>query len=86
MDTSQFANKRWFNLKSEVDKLDIGKLETNRTDLSKLSNVVKNEVAKKTEYDELVKKVYATQTVDTSSLVKKAAYNTKIGEIEKKTP
>ena len=86
MDTSQFANKRWFNLKSEVDKLDIGKLETNRTDLSKLSNVVKNEVVKKTEYDELVKKVYATQTVDTSSLVKKAAYNTKIGEIEKKTP
>ena len=86
MDTSQFANKIWFNLKSEVDKLDIGKLETNRTDLSKLSNVVKNEVVKKTEYDELVKKVYATQTVDTSSLVKKAAYNTKIGEIEKKTP
>ena len=86
MDTSQFANKRWFNLKSEVDKLDIGKLETNCTDLSKLSNVVKNEVVKKTEYDELVKKVYATQTVDTSSLVKKAAYNTKIGEIEKKTP
>ena len=32
------------NLKSEVDKLDIVKLETTPVDLSKLSNVVKNEV------------------------------------------
>ena len=44
------------NLKSEVDKLDIDKLETTSVDLSKLSDVVKNEVVNKTAYDELVKK------------------------------
>ena len=47
----------------------IGKLETNPVDLSKLSDIVKNEVVKKSEYNELVKKVNATQTTDTSNLV-----------------
>ena len=47
----------------------IGKLETNPVDLSKLSDVVKNEVVKKSEYNELVKKVNAIQTTDTSNLV-----------------
>ena len=41
----------------KAEKLDIGKLETTPIDLSKLSNVVKNNVVKKTEYDELVTKV-----------------------------
>ena len=35
------------NLKSKVDKLNIGKLETTPVDLSKLSNVVKNNIVKK---------------------------------------
>ena len=35
------------SLKSEIDKLDIGKLETTPVDLSKPSNEVKNEVVKK---------------------------------------
>ena len=39
--------------------LDINKLGTSPVDLSKLSNVVKNEVVKKTIYDELVIKVNA---------------------------
>ena len=43
--------------KVKVDKLDIGKLETTPVDLSKLSDAVKNEVAWKTEYNELVKKL-----------------------------
>ena len=34
------------SLKSKVDKLDIGKIETAAVDLSKLSNVVKNETIK----------------------------------------
>ena len=55
-------------LKSKVDKLDIGKLETTPVDLSRLSNVVKNDVFKKTEYNELVKKVHAT---DARGFVKK---------------
>ena len=44
------------SLKSKVDKLDIGKLETTPVDLSKLSNIVKNDVVKRTEYNKLVKK------------------------------
>ena len=44
------------SLKSKVDELDIGKLKATPVDLSKLSNVVKTDVVKKTEYNELVKK------------------------------
>ena len=51
----------------------------------KLSNVVKNEVVNKTAYDELLKKVNAIQTVDTSNLVKKADTSTKIADIEAKS-
>ena len=39
-----------------LDKLDIYKLTPVPNDLAKLSNVVKNDVVKKTEYDKLVKK------------------------------
>ena len=49
VDTSSFALKtNLANLKTEVDKLDIDKLVPVPVDLSKLSNVVKNEVVKKT--------------------------------------
>ena len=73
-------------LENKVDKLDIGKLENTPVDLRKLSNVVKNDAVKNTEYDELVKKVINTiNTTDTSHLVKKKPdYNTKINEIGKK--
>ena len=55
VDTSSFALKtNLANLKTEADKLDIEKLEPVPTDLSKLSNVVKNDVVKKTVYDKLV--------------------------------
>ena len=48
VDTSSFALKtNLANLKTEVDKLDIDKLVPVPVDLSKLSNVVKNEVVKK---------------------------------------
>ena len=43
-------------MKSKGNEFDVDKLKTFPTDLSKLSDVVKNEVIKKTEYDELVKK------------------------------
>ena len=38
---------------SEVDKLDIEKLAPAPVDLSKLSDVVKNDIAKKTAYNKL---------------------------------
>ena len=51
-DTSSFALKRNLAcLKTEVDKLDSDKLAPVPVDLSKLSDVVKNYVIKKTVYD-----------------------------------
>ena len=58
-------------MKSEVDQLDIGKLETTPVGLCKLGNVVKNDVVKKVEYNELVKRVNNISTTNTSDLVKK---------------
>ena len=48
-DVSSFASKtNLAALKTEVDKIDADKLKTVPTDLAKLSNVVKNDVVKKT--------------------------------------
>ena len=48
VNTSSFALKtNLANLKTEVHKLDIHKLATVPTDLSKLSNAVRNDVVKK---------------------------------------
>ena len=58
VDTSSFALKsNLANLKSEVDKLDIDKLVLVPLDLSKLSDLVENDVAKKDVYDKLVTNV-----------------------------
>ena len=47
VDTSSFElNTNFANLKTEVDKLDIDKLAPGPVDLSKLSDVVKNDVKK----------------------------------------
>ena len=82
VDTSNFALKtNLANLKTEVDKLDIDKLATVAVDLSKVSNVVKNEVVKKTEYDKLVTKV---NNIDTSDFVLKTKYATDKLELENK--
>ena len=46
-DTSKLVLKtNWENLKAEIDKIDVDKLKTFPVDLSKLSNVVNNEVVK----------------------------------------
>ena len=58
-------------LKSKVDELDVDKLVPVPVDLCKLSDVVKNDVVKMAEYDDLAKKVNAIQTTDTTNLVKK---------------
>ena len=51
VDVSGFASKtNLAALKTEVDKIDADKLKTGAVDLAKLSNVVKNEVVKKTDY------------------------------------
>ena len=48
IDTSKLAAKSDLaSLKTEVDKIDVDKLKTVSVDLSKLSNVVNNDVVKK---------------------------------------
>ena len=67
IDTSSFALKT--NLaspKTKVDKLDIDTLLPVPVDLSKLSDVVKNDVVKKAVYDNLAAKV---KNIDTSDFV-----------------
>ena len=56
--------------------------------MSKLSNVVKNDVVKKTVYDKLVAKVNAIplNNIDTSDFVLKTKYNTDKTELENKIP
>ena len=57
VDTSSYALKtKLAALKTEVDNIDIDKLKTVPNDLAKLSNVVKNDVVKKTEYNVLKNK------------------------------
>ena len=84
VDTSSFALKaNLANLKTEVDKLDIEKLVLIPTDLSKLSNVVKNDVVKKIIYDKLVTKV---NNIDISDCVLKTKYNADKTKLEIKIP
>ena len=84
VDTSSFALKANLpNLRTEVDKLDIEKLAPVPVDLSKLSDVVKIDVVKKTVYDKLVAKV---DNVDTSDFVLKTNYNNDKIELENKIP
>ena len=72
-DASSFASKaNLANLKTEVYKIDVDKLKTVSADLAKLSNVVKNDVVKITEYDKLVTKV---DNIDFTGFVLKTKYD-----------
>ena len=74
VDTSSFALKaNLASLKTGVVKLSIDKLAPVPADLNKLSDVVKNDVIKKTVYDKLAAKV---NNIDTSTFVLKIKYQT----------
>ena len=81
VDVSSFSSKTNFTaLKTEVDKIDTDKLKTVPDDLAKLSNVVKNEVVKKTDFSA---DNYVTRTkfsTNTNSL------DDKIDKVDKKIP
>ena len=80
--TSSFALKtNLASLKTDINKVDIDKLVLVPVDLSKLRNVVKNDVVKKIEYNKLVSKV---DNIDTSRFVLKINYDTDKSELEKK--
>ena len=69
------------SLKTEVDKLDVDKLTPAPNDLAKLSNVIKNDVLKKTAYDKLVTKV---DNIDTTGFVLKTTYDTDKSDLRNK--
>ena len=84
VDTSRLALKtNLASLKSEVDKLAIDKLASIPVDLSKLSDVVKNDVVKKTVYGKLAAKL---NSIDTSVFVFKTKYRKDKTELQKKIP
>ena len=60
VDVSSYASKtNLAALKSQVDKIDVDKLKITPTDWAKLSNVVKNNVVKKTDYSTKVTSIEA---------------------------
>ena len=84
VDTSRFALKtNLANLKAEVYKLDFDKLVPVPLDVSKLSDIVKNDVIKKAEFNKLANKV---KNIDTSRFILKTKYDADKLELEKKIP
>ena len=72
VDVSSFSSKtNLASLKTEVDKIDAEKLKAVPVDLAKLSNVVKNDIVKKSEYNSLKTKV---DSIDTTNFVSRTKY------------
>ena len=68
VDVSSFASKtNLAALKTEVDKIDVDELKTAPVDLAKLTNAMKNDVVKKTDYNTQVTSIevfFTKNTVD----------------------
>ena len=73
------------NLKSIVDKLDVDKLVPVPVDLSKLSDVVKNDVVKKDAYNVKIKNI-EDKIPDITNLATNTTLNAKINEVKNKIP
>ena len=69
-------------LKSEVDKIDIDKLKTTPADLAKLSNVVKNDVVKKTDCNTKVTSIENQITGVTKNTADNLANITKLKAVD----
>ena len=83
VDVSSYASKtNLAALKAEVDKKDVDKLKTTPTDLAKLSNVVKNDVVKKTDYNTKVTSIEAQIAGLTKNTVDNLADITKLKTID----
>ena len=83
VDVSGFASKtNLAALKTEVDKIDADKLKTVPIDLAKLSNVVKNEVVKKTDYNAKVTSIETQIAGLTKNTVDNLADITKLKAID----
>ena len=83
VDVSSFASKtNLAALKTEVDKIDVDKVKTTPTDLAKLSNVVKNDVVQKTDYNTKVTSIEAQIAGLTKNTVDNLADITKLKAID----
>ena len=71
------------NLKSKVDKLDVDKLLTVSVDLTKLSDVVKNDAVKKDVYNAKIKNI-EDKIPDTTNLATNTTLNDQVKEVKKK--
>ena len=83
VDVSSYASKtNLAALKTEVDKIDVDKLKTTPTDLAKLSNVVKNDVVKKTDYNAKVTSIEGQIAGITKNTIDNLADITKLKAVE----
>ena len=83
VDVSSFASKtNLAALKTEVDKIDTDKLKTVPTDLAKLTNVIENDVVKKTDYNTKVTSIEAQIAGLTKNTVDNLADITKLKAID----
>ena len=83
VNVSSFASKtNLAALKTEVDKIDTDKLKTTPGDLAKLSNVVKNDVVKKTDYSTKITSTEAQIASLTKNTVDNLADLTKLKAID----
>ena len=83
VDVSSYATKtNLASLKTKVDKIDTYKLKTVPADLAKLSNIVKNDVVKKTDYSTKVTSTEAQIAGLTKNTVDNLADITKLKAID----
>ena len=72
-------------MKSKVDKLDVNKLGPVSVDLSKLSNLVKNDVVKKDVHNAKIKNI-EDKIPDITNLATKTTLNAKTNEVKGEIP
>ena len=72
-------------MKSKVDKLDVDKLISVPVDLSKLSDVVKNNFVKKDVYNAKIKNI-KDKKPDITNLATDTTVNAKINEVKNEIP
>ena len=83
VDVSSFASKtNLAALKTEIDEIDADKLKTTSTDLDRLSNLVKNDVVKKTDYNTKVTSIEPQIAGLTKNSVDNLADMTKLKAID----
>ena len=69
-------------LKTKIDKIDVDKLKATPTDLAKLSNVVKNDVVKKTDYNAKVTSIEGQIAGITKNTIDNLADITKLKAVD----